>query len=628
MAAAGAPALPPAGSRFGPPPSTITATTTAATALPGGAGFSSQQQQLQQDQQQQSLAAMMATPGTAPGAPLSNTVAEALERLKAAAAGAGASGGAGAMQAGAASGLPISQLAAAALSASTAASAGGIAAAVVPKHLKELYCGNLPQGVGLTAAQIKDFFNTVMMQAGLAKQQQQQQPAGVVSGPVTGVRLSDQGNFAFLEFRSVEETDLALGLNGIPLLNATLKIGRPKGYQQLQQQQQASLVAGMGMGMGAMGMGMGLGMGGLMPPVMGAMGGLMPQTAAMMTTMMGAGTGAGGAAAAAGGSTSVPSTSVASSSPAIATAAVGGTDSAATAAATTIDPSSFILVSNLAPFMTLDSLKDILEPFGALGKHNAMLPMPSSESASALISALVSFENPALVEVVIGGLQGLDIGGYQLQLSKASKELVQATFGGSSGSTASAILELSNIIVIRDLHEQSVEDVNEIREDVSEECSKYGRVTEVLIPPLTAAQQEAGKSSSTDGASVSVFVVTASEKDAAAIANALKGRKFEGRPVGSAFVSSEALDKVRQAIRDAGTAPGGSGSSNGNDNNSSNSNEGWMGEASNHYGGVSIPPPEGGYHQAPSSNSESASNAGAPEDGFTLPQAPDAADLD
>ena len=44
--------------------------------------------------------------------------------------------------------------------------------------------------------------------------------------PCIGVRVSEK--FAFAEFRSIPETNMALGLDGIMFMGASLKIGRPK----------------------------------------------------------------------------------------------------------------------------------------------------------------------------------------------------------------------------------------------------------------------------------------------------------------------------------------------------------------------------------------------------------------
>ena len=48
---------------------------------------------------------------------------------------------------------------------------------------------------------------------------------------VVRASLSGDGSYAFVEFRSVEETDRCItSLNGVPCLGTPLKIGRPTNY--------------------------------------------------------------------------------------------------------------------------------------------------------------------------------------------------------------------------------------------------------------------------------------------------------------------------------------------------------------------------------------------------------------
>merc|ERR1712222_274538 len=49
--------------------------------------------------------------------------------------------------------------------------------------------------------------------------------------PIVSTWVSQDGHFAFCEFRSIEETNSALLLNGLQLLGQSLRVGRPKSYQ-------------------------------------------------------------------------------------------------------------------------------------------------------------------------------------------------------------------------------------------------------------------------------------------------------------------------------------------------------------------------------------------------------------
>jgi len=88
------------------------------------------------------------------------------------------------------------------------------------KIARELYIGNMPencQEMGLVA-----FFNEEMHKRGWAN-------SAFGGNPCMVARLN--GRFAFVEFRSVDETDMALQLNGAMYNGCSLRVGRPRAYQ-------------------------------------------------------------------------------------------------------------------------------------------------------------------------------------------------------------------------------------------------------------------------------------------------------------------------------------------------------------------------------------------------------------
>lgn len=108
----------------------------------------------------------------------------------------------------------------------TPLSGGVIPATALPQgaqmtmQARRLYCGNLP--FGITEDLMIDFFNAKMRESDIAKQP---------GNPVLACQINLEKNFAFLEFRSVEETTLAMAFDGIMLQGQALKIRRPKDYQ-------------------------------------------------------------------------------------------------------------------------------------------------------------------------------------------------------------------------------------------------------------------------------------------------------------------------------------------------------------------------------------------------------------
>ena len=86
------------------------------------------------------------------------------------------------------------------------------------KRSRELFIGNLPAPAP-TEFQLKDFLSAAVQQAGMCTM------------PGTSlIQIRIQKNFAFAEFRSVEEANLAMNLNEIIYQNCPLSVGRPSRY--------------------------------------------------------------------------------------------------------------------------------------------------------------------------------------------------------------------------------------------------------------------------------------------------------------------------------------------------------------------------------------------------------------
>ncbi|XP_046854831.1 splicing factor U2AF 50 kDa subunit-like [Xenia sp. Carnegie-2017] len=90
----------------------------------------------------------------------------------------------------------------------------------ISRQSRRLYVGNIP--FGITEDLMVEFFNAKMQECGLC----------TASGrPVITAQIDMEKNYAFLEFRSVEETTQAMAFDGIILQGQSLKIRRPKDYQ-------------------------------------------------------------------------------------------------------------------------------------------------------------------------------------------------------------------------------------------------------------------------------------------------------------------------------------------------------------------------------------------------------------
>jgi hypothetical protein len=86
------------------------------------------------------------------------------------------------------------------------------------RQAKELYVGNLPPGMAVFT--LIDRLNDVLVEMG----------ATTMPGkPIVSGWLGGEGQFAFLQVRTVDECNNALSLNGYNLDGFQLKVGRPKG---------------------------------------------------------------------------------------------------------------------------------------------------------------------------------------------------------------------------------------------------------------------------------------------------------------------------------------------------------------------------------------------------------------
>jgi splicing factor U2AF subunit len=94
------------------------------------------------------------------------------------------------------------------------------------RQARRLYVSNIP--FGMTEEAMMDFFDAQMCLGGGGGGLTQ-----VPGNPVLAVQINQDKNFAFLEFRSVDETTQAMAFDGIIFQGQSLKIRRPHDYQPL-----------------------------------------------------------------------------------------------------------------------------------------------------------------------------------------------------------------------------------------------------------------------------------------------------------------------------------------------------------------------------------------------------------
>ncbi|KAL3274588.1 hypothetical protein HHI36_015969 [Cryptolaemus montrouzieri] len=105
-----------------------------------------------------------------------------------------------------------------------------VVGSTITRQARRLYVGNIPFGV--TEEEMMEFFNQQMHLSGLA------QAAG---NPVLACQINLDKNFAFLEFRSIDETTQAMAFDGINFKGQSLKIRRPHDYQPMPGMSESSI---------------------------------------------------------------------------------------------------------------------------------------------------------------------------------------------------------------------------------------------------------------------------------------------------------------------------------------------------------------------------------------------------
>ncbi|KAL9579259.1 MAG: hypothetical protein Q9203_006772 [Teloschistes exilis] len=199
-----------------------------------------------------------------------------------------------------------------------------------------------------------------------------------------------------------------------------------------------------------------------------------------------------------------------------------------------------ISVTNLIPHLTDQQVTELLVTFGQL-KAFVLVRDRSTEESRGI--AFCEYLDPAVTDVAVEGLNGMDLGDKQLKVQRASIGVTQAAglemgvnaMSMLAGTTSTdldegRVLQLLNMVTAEELIDN--EDYQEICEDVKEECDKYGEVLEMKIPrPSGGSRQSNGVGK--------IFVKYDNPESARKALQALAGRKFADRTVVTTYFSEE-----------------------------------------------------------------------------------------
>ncbi len=371
------------------------------------------------------------------------------------------------------------------------ASAGDVASADVSLPARELFVGNLP--VGVLVQQLVEFLGAALEQMKLTTQP---------GNPVVQPWLSPDGSFALVEFRSLEEANNALALNNLAVggTNSKLRVGRPKEYQAIYE----ALAKGEGI-----------------PPAAegeeekedgGAT--LVPAPATGVPAPLG---------------TLVTSASSLSIGSTTASGAMAGAAASAGGAGAKV-PSPFLMLMNIPAVLGEVDVKALLAPFGTLRSFNML---KDKEGTSKGI-AIFEFDDRTQALLAVKGLANLDVGGKRLSIqeipaNQAAMLLRPATTAAPAGGAKTGEEGLSVVIRLENMltADMDEEEVGEIKDEVTDECRKYGNVVSVLM-----AQAQGF-----------IFVEFGGARASLRARTSLQGRSFDGRTIECVYYPHQAFQQ-------------------------------------------------------------------------------------
>ncbi|KAJ5191408.1 uncharacterized protein N7498_010393 [Penicillium cinerascens] len=202
-----------------------------------------------------------------------------------------------------------------------------------------------------------------------------------------------------------------------------------------------------------------------------------------------------------------------------------------------------ICVSNIPSYIPEEPVTMLLKSFGEL-KSFVLVKDASTEESRGI--AFCEYVDPAATPIAVEGLNGMELGDRHLKVSRASIGTTQAS-GLDMGVNAMSmfakttsqdmetgrVLQLLNMVTVDELLDN--EDYEEIKEDIFEECSKFGKILGLKIPrPSSGGRQQAGVGK--------IYIKFDTEQSATNALKALAGRKFSDRTVVVSYFGEENFD--------------------------------------------------------------------------------------
>ncbi|KAL7936191.1 hypothetical protein V8C35DRAFT_297095 [Trichoderma chlorosporum] len=200
-----------------------------------------------------------------------------------------------------------------------------------------------------------------------------------------------------------------------------------------------------------------------------------------------------------------------------------------------------LCITNIPSFLTEEQ---VIELLAAFGKPKAFVLVKDRSTEESRGIAFTEYLEPSTAnEPALNSLNGMDVGGKKLKVTKASIGPTQVAnfdvgitaISGLASQTSndierSSVIQLLNMVTPEELLDN--DDYDEICEDVQDECGKFGKVVELKVPrPSGGSRQSAGVGK--------IYVKFDSEESATKALTALAGRKFADRTVVSTYFPEE-----------------------------------------------------------------------------------------
>ncbi|KAI5786461.1 hypothetical protein DFH27DRAFT_615241 [Peziza echinospora] len=199
-----------------------------------------------------------------------------------------------------------------------------------------------------------------------------------------------------------------------------------------------------------------------------------------------------------------------------------------------------IAISNIPRYLSDEQVIELLKSFGEL---KAFILVKDNEQDESQGIAFCEYIDPSTTEIAVEGLNGMELGDKLLRVQLASVGMKQApgvelgvnAMAMMAGTTSTEleqgrVLQLLNMVTTDELMDP--EEYEEIKEDIRDECKKFGAVVDMNIPrPTGGSRQSAGLGK--------IYVRFESPESATKALRALAGRKFADRTVVCTYFSEE-----------------------------------------------------------------------------------------